>query len=1323
MKKTGIISLLLTVAMLAGFSNTTMAAVADEVLITTDSGMYTASGNFGGSSLTGYNGTPSTYDAESADAQATFRPMLLSGGKYKIEFYNIQHSTNTTKAALDIYVNGELDNTYEFDSRNTESGMLDLGTYTLDPGDGSYVVMRKAEADGFIRPNCVKFTLIERDENAKSVVEINETPYEEYGKRTLSKREVTLPEISENKIYIKPGSSGDGSFEAPFGTIAEAQAKLLEMRENGGLVNGAAIVLRGGTYQLDSTLEIGDFGGVSVTYMAYEGEKAVLTAGKNIPPEYFEKVTDKATLDKIPSEGKDYIYSVDLSRVGLSNIPEMDLRTDTPYTVVMGEKKGTLSRWPNEGYGKTGEVIDTGARADSGPRKKGFTYEISDARQLRWSGAKSGWLNGYWMTPYTIDYSSIAEIDTDKMRIVGKDWNGLGNYGYARFFAENLLEEIDKEGEWYIDTEENRLYIYPYGGKPENEVKLAASNFAVLKFAGAKNAVVRGIDIEVGGSDGVVFDSNSENCMFAGGEIKFVSGVGARVNGKNNTLRDCDISYVGEQGVVLTGGNAKELIPGGNAVENNEIHNTGTGGGAKHGISFSECGNRVSNNHVYDIPTHGISGGGMEQTIEYNIVERTNLEMGDTGGIYFNNYGLGYGTVFRYNIVRDSVGIMPTDFNGEGALGLYMDDLTSGVELYGNIVYNAKEPGTFIHGGRYNKIYNNMYINCDIPIRVIKTAIGKGTAVGGTIWTNLVNYNVENGPIGVKYPTAKANFEDRFGDPIENTVKNNVSFNGGSWDFEQTLAEYDGDCSGNVIMEGYPECDMNDFSGMDYTEIQKECPDFEPIPVDMIGTYTGGMRENTESVVFDNRAEEFSATYPANGAQDISPDVTLKWEKGRGGVRSYEVYVATDPEFKDVVKYANTTDGEAGVSLEYGKTYYWRVSATPMLLYDKRWNSNGVMSFTTVKAEDVLYGEYLSAKALMNISDEGNGGGQYPEGAKEALGDAAARTLEAIKSGDDEKMLEAKEELSAAKSEFMQKRIGATDDLQILVYDDFENDAIGERPAGLFFRSYQMLDVKVIKDQTDPMNKVFSVKDEETSSMYGNRFFDPQEDYAELCLSVMPEQTTGSMSFGLYKTGNYTTQNGTTNSCAARIVFAADGYIYDGTARNTKLMKYSADEWYDIKVELHLKEKYYDIYINGSLAKANAALDSSGIKSVNQFIFDTTDGTSGAAANRGGFCMDNLIVRAQKNEGANPYLTSLKLNGENVDGFEPGRSVYNVSISKDEIKTARLEYTNGKNADVKVWQGENGIYITVIAGDRRSAFTYYLRAEKQTIQSDDNIAD
>ena len=245
-------------------------------------------------------------------------------------------------------------------------------------------------------------------------------------------------------------------------------------------------------------------------------------------------------------------------------------------------------------------------------------------------------------------------------------------------------------------------------------------------------------------------------------------------------------------------------------------------------------------------------------------------------------------------------------------------------------------------------------------------------------------------------------------------------------------------------------------------------------------------------------------------------------------------------------------------------------------------------SLGKVKAKDVLYGEYLEAKALINTTEEGTTGGMYPIGSKERLSMVLNNALESISANDEEAMAGMSKTIKTAKDEYISKRIPDKSELTTLIYDDFENDVVGERPAGLFFRSYEPLNVKVSKDITNPLNKVFECRDEEPTYQYGNR------------------------------------SNGTLNACPAKIVFAKDMYIYAGNKKE-KLMTYSPNTWYDVHMKLNLKEKYYDIYINGELVKEKAALNSNS-KSVNQFVFDSADGTSESKADRGGFYLDNIIL-------------------------------------------------------------------------------------------------
>ena len=100
MKKVRFMAIMLIAAIFSGVMPT-FAAGLSEVLITVDSGQFTTTGTFAGSSLKGYNGSSSMYDANADNAEAIFKPMLLNGGKYKIEIYNLAHTTNTTNDGYD----------------------------------------------------------------------------------------------------------------------------------------------------------------------------------------------------------------------------------------------------------------------------------------------------------------------------------------------------------------------------------------------------------------------------------------------------------------------------------------------------------------------------------------------------------------------------------------------------------------------------------------------------------------------------------------------------------------------------------------------------------------------------------------------------------------------------------------------------------------------------------------------------------------------------------------------------------------------------------------------------------------------------------------------------------------------------------------------------------------------------------------------------------------------------------------------------------------------------------------------------------------------
>ena len=1270
-------------------------------------GAWSASG-----ALRGYNDCGTIYSV--GEGVAGWAPELLFGGTYRVSIWNVVHSENVDKLLVRVT---DKNGTQEFriSHKTGEAGFVELGEFEFAPGKGTNKVEVVSETkNGFARVGCMKLEMIERGESISVDVPMTgEEQYESYSMRSISAKDVALPELKADavRIYVSSGASGDGSEENPFGTLQQAQQKVRQLIAEGYPEAGIGVIIKAGTYSLDDsfTLTQEDSGTQQspVIWQAEEGQSVTLTGGKVLNPEIFQPISEEEIRKKIPESARDHVYVADLSQAGLMDIPKMDLINSVPYVLANGEKAGMVSRWPNSGFGRTGKIIDTSSRSDSGPRKKGFTYEISDARQLRWKDAQDVWLNGYWMTPYTINYARLADLDTDQMRFSGKEYNDLGAYGTARYFVQNLLEEIDQEGEWYLDNETNLLYWYPFAGWEQEDTLFACENFDIVKIDGASNLVLKNINYEVAGGNGITISPNSTNCGVIGGQICNVSGVGAQISGQQCFVRDCDITATGLQGIQLEGGAPYQFVEAGNYAENNVIHDVGTGGGAKQGISIAGCGNRISHNHIYNTPTQGIAGGGLLHTIEYNVVERTNLEMGDTGGIYIWDPSMGYGTTIRYNLVRDSVGVIEANsLVYAGVMGIYLDNATSGFEVYGNVVMNVKGNALFSNAGRENHFYNNIVISGDIPVSIAETAGVKSVIENKE---NMKLYDLNNEKFLSMFPRLE-NVEEEFesgayAQPRNNVVENNVAFQSGPYSCA-SVTKYDGQFENNISIDSLPAGNLSTFEDFDYSQIKSQIPDFEEIPFQDMGIYTGGARQDTSTVVFDNRAEAFLLTYPENGAQDVDPNTKLEWQLGKGGISGYNVYIAEDAGFEHIVDIISAnSEGSCETTLDYGKTYYWRAVSYPVLGYEQRWNENGVFQFTTISLAEKLNSELFSAKHLLEITEDQQ---RVPQSAKTALTSAIA-SGEAARSGDEETMKQAVEQCSAAIDDLIRLTAPDTENLQINIFDSYQLDTIGERPLGLFLRSYSALDGTVQQDPWDEDNKVVRFLDEHQEYHYADRFFESQDGYVEAGTKVLAEQTNGAFSVSLMRTGYYPVEAGVIENIAAKVAFSTDGKIYAGKDKAIELMPYEANTWYSVKIMLNLKEKTYDVEINGELKATGVPMNNPQVEEVNQIVFDTTDGTPDTHVTTGTYYFDDTIVRIPGSEGKNPYLMSLSVNSEELDDFEPGKFVYRLGMDAQELEQAQLYYQGGSGASIKEWSQDGVRYITVYSADWKKSSVYLLK--------------
>jgi len=82
--------------------------------------------------------------------------------------------------------------------------------------------------------------------------------------------------------------------DGPFATLTRARDAIRALKGNGGLRQPLKVLVRGGTYYMPETVTLGpeDSGTASfpITYMAYAGEKPVLSGGRHCPPQRQEAV-------------------------------------------------------------------------------------------------------------------------------------------------------------------------------------------------------------------------------------------------------------------------------------------------------------------------------------------------------------------------------------------------------------------------------------------------------------------------------------------------------------------------------------------------------------------------------------------------------------------------------------------------------------------------------------------------------------------------------------------------------------------------------------------------------------------------------------------------------------------------------------------------------------------------------------------------------------------------------------------------------------------------------------------------------------------------
>lgn len=454
-------------------------------------------------------------------------------------------------------------------------------------------------------------------------------------------------------LTVNPTGDKSGLESESFSTIDEALIRASELKADAPDLL-VTIRLLAGEYYLNNTLKIDP----NLSNLHIQGAGLDLVSIKGSIP---------LSLSWAKSDSQVYVAEV-----------PSDLEFDQ---LVINGKPQVMARYPN--YDETSHYWQ-GFAADA----------LSKERLANWSNSQGAFFHALHRGRWGGFHWEIAGVNEDSTAILkGGHQNNRGSKPHEEYrMVENVLDELDSPGEWYLDPDKNKLYFWPTAELDLTNAKIEVSNLkGLLELRGTvedpvKNVQISGITFEHSQrtfmeeyepllrSDWTIyrgaalFFEGTENCTIVNSEFKDLGGnaiMASKYNRglsiKENHIHDIGasaVSFIGDPSAVRSPsfnysqyvklseidtvkGPKNELFPKECLVENNLIHRIGRIEKQTSGVQIAMAMDiTVRHNSIYDVPRAGINIGDGTwggHLLEYNDVFNTVLETSDHGS--FNSWG------------------------------------------------------------------------------------------------------------------------------------------------------------------------------------------------------------------------------------------------------------------------------------------------------------------------------------------------------------------------------------------------------------------------------------------------------------------------------------------------------------------------------------------------------------------------------------------------------------------------------------------------------------------------------------------------------------
>ncbi|MFC1676366.1 right-handed parallel beta-helix repeat-containing protein [Planctomycetota bacterium] len=437
---------------------------------------------------------------------------------------------------------------------------------------------------------------------------------------------------SRADFYVSPtgNDSWSGTLPAPNKALTDGPFKTLARARDAvrGKLTGAnrdiIVMLRGGEHFIGETvmfgLKDGAKAGHKVIYKNYPSEEPILTPGV--------KVTGWKKSDQ--------------KNIWVADIPE-----SLDWFSALYDGSVSLPRARSEGFfpAEKSKSRDGPASLLKFPKGKIKNYanlsdvEIVIAPSVAWSVSI--------LTLESVDEKkAIAKTAVPVTYQLGQIWYTYGTFESGTLFVENVLEALDEPGEWVVNTQTRKIYLWPTGDKPSDNI-VAPKLTELIRVEGdidydgpvdkpVKNIVFKGITFTQGDRyqwqadkigwglqhDWEMFDRPTALVRFRGAEgciienCRFTNSEGSAIrldlHCQNNRIANNKIDNIAETGILLAGyGPGTKNVNKRNVVYNNHIHHIGQRYWRGIGIFAWQSGeNHIANNLLHNLPYTAIVASG-----------------------------------------------------------------------------------------------------------------------------------------------------------------------------------------------------------------------------------------------------------------------------------------------------------------------------------------------------------------------------------------------------------------------------------------------------------------------------------------------------------------------------------------------------------------------------------------------------------------------------------------------------------------------------------------------------------------------------------------